>query len=166
MSSQDDDDNTRVALTFIGLVVAAVVVGVLTFGVLNTGSHTRDDATVVSETVEEADVVEIAPVGEALLKLYFDVGQADLSAASQAELARVVEAAAAQPAMIVLVSGFHDATGNAAQNAELAKQRATGVKQALVAAGLAPERVKLRKPETALGGGDAAEARRVELRVQ
>ncbi|MDQ8023507.1 MAG: OmpA family protein [Moraxellaceae bacterium] len=164
MSSQDDDDNTRVALTFIGLIVAAVVVGTITFAVLSAGSHTASDAPQAVEVVIEE--VDIAPVGEALVKVYYEIGQADLSADGQAQLAKVVEVAAAQPTLIVLVSGFHDASGNAAQNAELAKQRALGVRQVLLSAGVGEERVKLRKPESTLGDGQAAEARRVELRVQ
>ncbi|MEC5397184.1 OmpA family protein [Uliginosibacterium sp. H1] len=163
MSSQDDDDNTRVALTFIGLIVAAVVVGVLTFAVMGLGSRPSAEAPEVELVIEEVD---IAPVGEALVKVYYEIGQADLSGDAQAQLAKVVEAAAAQPTLIVLVSGFHDASGNAAQNAELAKQRALGVRQALLSAGVGVERVKLRKPESTLGDGQAAEARRVELRVQ
>lgn len=163
MSSQDDDDNTRVALTFIGLIVAAVVVGVLTFAVMGLGSRPSAEAPEVELVIEEVD---IAPVGDALVKVYYEIGQADLSGDAQAQLAKVVEAAAAQPTLIVLVSGFHDASGNAAQNAELAKQRALGVRQALLSAGVGVERVKLRKPESTLGDGQAAEARRVELRVQ
>jgi outer membrane protein OmpA-like peptidoglycan-associated protein len=66
----------------------------------------------------------------------------------------------------VLLSGYHDETGGAAVNAEVAKDRAVAVKDALVAAGLAADKVKMRKPAVTLGGADPAEARRVEVRVQ
>ena len=66
----------------------------------------------------------------------------------------------------MLLSGFHDASGDPARNAELAKQRALSVKDALVAAGVAQERIKLRKPESTLGNGSAEEGRRVEIRIQ
>src|SRR5574338_554296 len=67
---------------------------------------------------------------------------------------------------IVLLSGFHDETGDAAMNAELAKIRAKSVKQALVAAGVPAEKVLIRKPAVTLGSGSPEEARRVEIRVQ
>ena len=51
-------------------------------------------------------------------------------------------------------------------NAEVAKDRAVAVKDALIAAGLAADKVKMRKPAVTLGGADPAEARRVEVRVQ
>ena len=39
-------------------------------------------------------------------------------------------------------------------------------RDALVAGGVAPERVKLRKPESTIGSGNPEEGRRVEVRVQ
>ena len=47
-----------------------------------------------------------------------------------------------------------------------AKQRALSVRDALVAGGVAMERVKMRKPESTVGTGSAEEGRRVEIRVQ
>jgi outer membrane protein OmpA-like peptidoglycan-associated protein len=66
----------------------------------------------------------------------------------------------------VLISGFHDASGDPAQNAELAKNRALAVRHALEANGVAPDRLVMSKPAVTTGGGDPKEARRVELRVQ
>jgi photosynthetic reaction center cytochrome c subunit len=68
----------------------------------------------------------------------------------------------------VLVSGYHSAAGEKAANEELAKKRAFAVRDALLAAGLAPARVKLDKPQQAeanVAGEDPA-ARRVEVRLQ
>ena len=45
-------------------------------------------------------------------------------------------------------------------------QRALAVRDALVAGGVAVDRVKLRKPESTVGTGSAEEGRRVEIRVQ
>ena len=73
---------------------------------------------------------------------------------------------AASPNAIVLLSGFHDTSGDPARNAELAKQRAVSVRDALVAGGVATERVKFRKPESTVGAGSPEEGRRVEIRVQ
>ena len=64
------------------------------------------------------------------------------------------------------MSGFHDATGSAAKNAELAKQRAEAVRDALVADGVDSARVTLDKPMQSEGGGDPKQARRVEVHVR
>jgi cytochrome c oxidase subunit II len=70
----------------------------------------------------------------------------------------------AHPDVKVALSGFVDSTGNADANAELAKQRAQAVQGALTAAGIAADRIDLRKPEviTAAQGADR-EARRVDI---
>ena len=75
-------------------------------------------------------------------------------------------ALALNPKAIVLLSGFHDPSGDPARNAELAKGRAEAVRDALVAGGVAADRVKFRKPESTVGTGSAEEGRRVEIRVQ
>ena len=77
-----------------------------------------------------------------------------------------MEALATNSNAIVLLSGFHDQSGDPAHNAELAKQRALSVRDALVAGGVVMERVKMRKPESTVGTGSAEEGRRVEIRVQ
>lgn len=111
----------------------------------------------------EADIVA---VGEPLAKVYFAVGEAALSADDQAVVAKTVAALAASPRGIVLLSGFHDPSGDAARNAELAKARAGSVRDALAAGGVAVDRIKMRKPESTVGSGSAEEGRRVEIRVQ
>ena len=65
-----------------------------------------------------------------------------------------------------VVSGFTDATGDPAKNDELAKQRALAVSAALKAAGIAEDKIELKKPEAVTGTGDDAEARRVEVALQ
>jgi len=111
---------------------------------------------------------DIAPVGEAQLKVYFNVGQTDLSDEAKANIAalsNVVKKMEAGDA-VVLISGFHDESGTAQVNAEVAKNRAIAVRDALVAEGVPAGMIQLRKPEVTLGEGEAAEARRVEVRVQ
>lgn len=109
---------------------------------------------------------EIAPVGDALAKVYFEVGQSALSDADKEVVAKTMAALALKPGAIVLLSGFHDPSGDAATNATLAKARAGSVRDALVAGGVAAERIKFRKPESTVGSGSAEEGRRVEIRVQ
>ena len=63
------------------------------------------------------------------------------------------------------VTGFADRTGNRAANVELAKRRASAVRDALVAEGIPADRVRLRQPQDVTGPGSEREARRVEIAV-
>ena len=81
-------------------------------------------------------------------------------------LSRVATAARANAGATVSVSGFHDASGNAASNEDLAKRRAQAVQHALEANGVSGSQIRLDKPVLTTGGADDREARRVELRVQ
>jgi K(+)-stimulated pyrophosphate-energized sodium pump len=100
--------------------------------------------------------------------LYFDTGKFDVSERGLTELKALVAAAGASGQFAI--SGFHDAKGDPAKNAELAKQRAFAVRDALKAAGVAEERIDLRKPEVTSGHATAgieadAAARRVEVSI-
>lgn len=114
-----------------------------------------------------ADALLDAPLtGDLAGTLYFASGVATLAAdAADAVKALAGAVQAAAPRKVVL-SGFHDVTGDPARNAELAKERAKAVREALKAAGVAPERIALRKPESTTGDGSNQEARRVEVRLQ
>lgn len=100
------------------------------------------------------------------LKLYFASGSASLPAEANDLIARFAEGARSNNLAQVVVSGYHDASGSAEKNAELAKQRAQAVQHALEANGVQAGRITLKKPEVTLGSGDAAEARRVEVILQ
>ncbi len=95
--------------------------------------------------------------------VYFDTGKSTLPADAQAAIQAAADYAKAHPDAKFAVSGFTDATGSAEVNAQLAKQRAEAVRDALKAAGIAEDHIVLKKPETLTGGGDAKEARRVEI---
>ncbi len=74
----------------------------------------------------------------------------------------------ANPGAKVSISGFHSAAGNLAQNQELAKNRAFAVRDGLIAAGIAADRVVLEKPmqtEANISGEDPR-ARRVDVAVR
>ncbi len=159
---QEDDDNQNLVLGILFGIIALVVGLVIGLSVYVTGQN-RAPAPVAAVLAEEP---EIAEVGEPLVKFYFESGKAELPAGAPEELAKVVAKLNEDPSKLVLLSGYHDETGGAAVNAEVAKDRAVAVKDALVAAGLAADKVKMRKPAVTLGGTDAAEARRVEVRVQ
>ena len=100
-------------------------------------------------------------VENGVVKVYFASGKADVAANTNDELAAIV--AGAKEGKAVVISGFHDSTGNAAQNAELAKNRALKVKDALVALGVPADKIQLEKPAATAGDGNNAEARRVEV---
>jgi cytochrome c oxidase subunit II len=95
--------------------------------------------------------------------VYFDTGKNVLPADAAAAVQAAADYAKAHPDAKFNLSGFTDATGSAATNAELAKTRAQAVRDALKAAGIAEDRIILKKPETITGGADAREARRVEI---
>ncbi len=101
-----------------------------------------------------------APAAEPKATVYFESGKADVAAAGADSIKALVALAGAGGKFAV--SGYHDAKGDPAANAELAKQRAFAVRDALKAAGVAEDRIELRKPEATSAGSDA-EARRVEV---
>lgn len=116
--------------------------------------------------VTDAEALLDAPIsGDLAASVYFAVGSATLPEGAQAELTKVLATLAAAPARKVVLSGFHDASGDPAKNAELAKERAKTVREALKAGGLEASRVALRKPEVTTGDGSSQEARRVEIRL-
>jgi flagellar motor protein MotB len=61
------------------------------------------------------------------------------------------------------ITGYADATGSRDANVALAKARAIAVRDALVAAGVTPDRLQLREPRDVIGSGSNDEARRVDL---
>jgi len=109
-----------------------------------------------------ADAASIKVEG-GVVKFYFATGKAEVPNGAAAALASVITGVA--EGRKALVSGFHDATGDAAMNAELAKQRAIAVRDALKAGGVDEGKVELRKPEQ-INAGMGAEARRVEVTLQ
>jgi cytochrome c oxidase subunit II len=96
-------------------------------------------------------------------KIYFASGKTALPAESKSVFDAVVAYVKANPEAKLDVSGFVDATGNADQNKELAKQRAFAVRDALKSAGVAEDKINMKKPEVLTGSADNKEARRVEI---
>ena len=100
-----------------------------------------------------------------LAKLYFDVGATSPTGAD-ATLAKVLATLQADPASKARISGYHDASGDAAANEEIAKGRAQTVQQLLIANGIGEDRIVLEKPVLSTGDGSPDEARRVEVLVE
>ena len=125
------------------------------------------DGSVVGADAAMADATAAAPLPDAsAAALYFDSASADLPADASDTLAQVIQHLKDDPAARATVSGYHDASGDPAQNAELAKQRAQNVAAALASAGVDATRVDLEKPVLAEDGATAEEARRVEVTVK
>lgn len=170
MSSQDQDQDQRV----VAVVLIATIL--LSIGLaLGIGIHrARGNAPAPAAQPAAAAAVDAAPapaapaagdasvvVENGVVKFYFASGKAELAPGAVAALGDAI--AAAQSGKRLVLSGYHDATGDPALNAELAKQRALAVRDALVGAGVAESSLELKKPEVAVGNGNDAEARRVEV---
>jgi outer membrane protein OmpA-like peptidoglycan-associated protein len=110
--------------------------------------------------------VEAAPVDLPKAELFFEVGQAAMPANTGAALAPIVAYLAANPMAMAAVAGFHDPTGDAAANEELAKNRAIGVRDALMMSGVAEDRIVMDKPVVTTGDGSLEAARRVEVTIR
>lgn len=166
-NSSDDDSQQRFALGFLFALIALVISTVVGVVVYQRGiSHApkaaaaaAGNATNVPVVVQE-DVATVV-VENGVVKFYFASSKAELAEGTNAALADVVKGV--QDGKRAVISGYHDATGSAELNAELAKQRAQAVQAALIALGVAAEKIELSKPEQTQATGSNAEARRVEV---
>ena len=166
--SSDDDSQQRFALGFLFALIALVVSTVVGTVVYKRGiSHApKAEAAVSAPSATNVPVVVVEEtarviVENGVVKFYFVSGKAEVAAGANEVLSDVVKGVAEGKRAVI--SGFHDATGSAEINAELAKQRAQAVQAALVALGVAEDKVELKKPEQSQADGSNAEARRVEV---
>lgn len=167
-NSSDDDSQQRFALGFLFALIALVVSSVVGTVVYKRGiSHApKTEAAVSAPSATNVPVVVIEEtarviVENGVVKFYFVSGKAEVATGANEALSNVVKGVAEGKRAVI--SGFHDATGSAEINAELAKQRAQAVQAALVALGVAEDKVELKKPEQSQADGSNAEARRVEV---
>ena len=168
-NSSDDDSQERFALGFLFALITLILTTVLGVVVYQRGMAHAPAA--ASNVVAVPVATEVAPVVAddgasvrvegGVVKFYFASGSADVAAGANEALADVVKGVAEGKKAVV--SGFHDDTGGAALNAELAKKRALAVHDALMALGVAEGSIELKKPEQMLASGSNAEARRVEV---
>jgi len=177
MTSQDDEQEGRIvaAVLIAALLAVGLAVGIgiqKSRGTGATAATTAVAAPAADPVSAPAVAVAAAPVAaddasvvieNGVVTFYFASGKADLASGALDALGDAI--AAAKGGKRLVLSGFHDATGNPAQNAELAKKRALSVRDALVGAGVAVASLELKKPEEAVGTGNDAEARRVEVMI-
>lgn len=166
MSTQDTEPEKRVVAVVLIAIITLVIGGVLGLGVFSVrggkpaappAATAAAPAAAASLGANDASVV----VDNGVVKFYFATGKADLAPGALTALADAI--AAAKGGARLVISGFHDATGDPAFNAELAKQRAFAVRDALTGAGVAESSLELSKPAVTTGSGANAEARRVEV---
>jgi ammonium transporter, Amt family len=145
-----DEADRETGFALFLVIALAIVVSLATIGIAT--------GTVIADFGKKPAA---AATDEKRARLYFELGSSELPADALTRVAPLVKAAPDQSRFTV--SGFHDASGDAAANAELARQRALAVRDLLTNAGVAPEHIELRKPALTTGGADPREARRVEV---
>lgn len=167
MFFQDDDNHVPIVGVVLSVVLAtvAVIVGVAITGspAPSQGSATTEAAANAAPTAPNSDEARVEIQGN-VFKFYFASGKSDLAANAPTALQQIAQAL--KSGHSADISGYHDATGSAALNADLAKRRALTVRDGLLALGVPADRITLEKPEAALGGANPAEARRVEVVVK
>ena len=183
MSSQDDDGQQGLVLGVVFGLIVLVIALVIGMGIYKSNASMTEakpkaaaavvtapttapttspvDAASAAQAVSDAASVKIE---NGTIMFYFASGKAQLAAGASDALADLIKGA--KTGRKLVISGFHDATGDAAKNAELAKLRAMAVRDALKTAGVAEQQIELKKPEQMATSGSNADARRVEVSLQ
>jgi len=176
MSSQDDDGQQGLVLCVVFGLVALVIALVIGVSVYQRGKMLAVPKTAVAAAPAVMPAIDAASAAQnamdaasvtvenGVVKFYFASGKSELAGGATAALVDVIKGA--QAGRKLVISGYHDATGSAAKNAELARQRAVAVRDALKASGVADDKIELQKPEALTTTGSDAEARRVEVSLQ
>ena len=131
-----------------------------------TAAANAQSAEVSSDAGDTAATVSVDSDSGTVAKIYFASGSAKLPARAAPALDRVLTTLKDSENTKATISGYHDLSGDPAKNAELSKERAQAVREVLVVGGIAEDRIELEKPQATGEGGNADEARRVEIRVQ
>lgn len=190
MFSQDDDGQQGLVLTIVFGLIALVVSMVVGIGIYKrnqdrapanspvataavvkavarlpeVASASLPDAASAAQAAQAASDAASVNVENGAVTFYFSSGSADLAAGAGDALREVIKAAKAGRKLVI--SGFHDETGDAGKNAELARQRALAVRDTLRAAGVADKQIELKKSEQMSASSSNADARRVEVNLQ
>jgi outer membrane protein OmpA-like peptidoglycan-associated protein len=115
----------------------------------------------VTVTIPDGASVNVSANG--VVNIYFATGSADLAPGAAEALAAVIKGV--QDGHKAVISGYHDTTGDAAINSQLAKKRAEMVRDVLTGLGVPVGKVNVQKPAETAGSGNDAEARRVEVKL-
>ncbi len=165
----DEDDGARIGLWVVLGIVALLLFGLVGSIAWRATKHKAPAATVATAPAASSDaadaVLDVPLSGDLIGKVYFELGKADLPADVATAVSASLSAVTADHDKKLVLSGFHDPSGDPAKNAELAKNRAKAVREAIRERGVAADRIVLRKPEQTSADGPPEEARRVEIRL-
>ena len=114
-----------------------------------------------TEAASQAPVT--AASGALAAKIYFATGKKDMPSDANESLDAALAFLKGKTGAKIDITGYTDKTGDQMANLELAKERAKAVRAALIAAGIAQDRINMKPPAEITGGGDNKEARRVEI---
>ena len=137
-------------------------------GVAQYAAPAADQAAQAAAQIAPVTTAAGSDAGAAALQppfqIFFATGQSALDDKAQATLQQAVQWLQNHQDVKIALSGYVDATGSAQVNADIAKQRAQAVAKALTDAGIAGDRIELRKPQTITDSTRADEqARRVDI---
>jgi outer membrane protein OmpA-like peptidoglycan-associated protein len=167
----DEEDRETGYALFLAIALA-ILVSIFTIGIAagtaigQLGKKPGSSATALPVATTTSATTATAPVAATMVKLYFELGKSELPADALTQLVPLLNTAKDTAAGLWTISGYHDASGDAAANAELAKQRAFAVRDLLTTAGVRPDSIELSKPMVTMGGADPREARRVEVSLR
>ena len=163
----EQDEGARVGVWVVLGIITLLLFGLIGGLVMRTMNAKPAAVAATPAVAAEADVqmVDVPLSGVIVVRVFFELDKAELQPDASAALAPAVKALADEPAQKLIIAGFHDPSGDAAHNADLAKRRAVAVRVALIALGADATHVQLRKPEQTALGGPPEEARRVEIRL-
>lgn len=179
----NDDSQQNFALGFLVALIALVIMFVIGIAFWHKGlgaaTVQAKPAVAVSAAAAPGGAVQVTEVTETVtvvipdgasirvvggvVNFYFATGSADLAPGAAEALALVIKGV--EGGRKAVVSGFHDTTGDAAVNEELAKNRAQMVRDVLTGLGVPAEKIDLQRPAVTAGSGNNAEARRVEVKL-
>ena len=136
-------------------------------GAATTATVVSAPATLASPAIPEGiGLVRSEIEGAPMVSVYFDTARTEVSPEIAAVAAEIKAYLDGHAGTGLAVSGYNDPRGDAAMNAELSKNRAFAVRDALVTAGVAAGAIDLVKPaETTDASIDMTNARRVDIRV-
>lgn len=173
MSQINDAQPSLLTLAFSAALIALTVAYSMDAEALNTEAGGLPTLHALAPTVAPFEPPTLAPSAivlnavpafraeEGMVKFFFAPSKTDLAPSAAHALQDIVTAV--QQGQRVQISGFHDETGNARLNTELAKKRAQVVHKRLVDLGAPASAIVLKKPAVASDTNDHAEARRVEV---
>ena len=179
----EDESQQKFALGFLLILIALVISFVLGIAFWHKGKNAAakakpapvvaaapapaKPATTVAEVTETVTVVipdgASIRVADGVVNFYFATGSADIAPGAAEALAAVIKGV--ESGRKAVVSGFHDTTGDAAINEQLAKKRAEMIRDVLVGLVVPAGKVDLQRPPVTAGSGNNAEARRVEVKL-